>query len=187
MSIQTLAIPGASKEGFLSHDVLGAQARAQNAETFRKVYSFPALHVVDITVGAATEAKSDRDRTVQAGPQLMTILKGNANAFRYLHETSFLVKRPGNPFPQFVSVGRAANNDVVFGVESVSKFHGYFTIEAGKWFLTDFRSTNGTELNGKRLEPTVAMLVKDGDRIRFGEHVVTLFLEPASLYSKLRG
>jgi hypothetical protein len=185
LSIQTLALPGASKEGFLSREVLEAQARAQTADTFQKVYAFPALHVVDITMGAP-DSKGDRDRTMQAGGQLLTLLKGNASAFRYLHETSFLVKRPGNPFPQFISVGRAANNDIVFAVDSVSKFHGYFTIDADRWFVTDFRSTNGTEVNSKRIEPTVPTLVNDGDRIRFGEHVVALFLEPASLHAKLR-
>jgi hypothetical protein len=170
----------------MSKEVLGAQARAQNADTFRKVYAFPALHVVDITVGAP-DPKTDRDPTVQAPSSLVTMIKTGASAFRYLHETGFLVKRPGNPFPQFISVGRAGNNDIVLSVESVSKFHCYFTIEGDAWFLTDFRSTNGTELNGKRLEPTVATRVKDGDRIRFGEHVVALFLEPGSLYAKLRG
>ena len=186
MSIQTLAVPGASKEGFLSRNVLGAQARAQTADVFTKVYAFPALHVVDIMVGAP-KSPGERDATVRAAPQLLTMLKGGANAFRYLHEIGFLVKRPGNPFPQFISVGRAANNDLVFAVDSVSKFHGYFTADNGQWALTDFRSTNGIEVNGKKVEPNVATPLKDGDRIRFGEHVCSEFLEPASLYKKLRG
>lgn len=179
-------MPGASKEGFLSRDTLGAHARAQTADVFTKVYAYPALHVVDITVGSP-EASKERDPTVRAGPQLLTLLNQGGNAFRYLHEIGFLVKRPGNPFPQFISVGRAANNDLVFAVDSVSKFHGYFTVDQGQWAITDFRSTNGTELNGKKLEHTVAMPVKDHDRIRFGDHVCTEFLEPASLYAKLRG
>ena len=185
MSIQTLAVSGASKEGFLSRDALSARARAQTADVFTKVYAFPALYVVDILVGAPT-SPGERDATVRAGPQLLTMLKGGANAFRYLQQIGFLVKRPGNPFPQFISVGRAANNDLVFAVDSVSKFHGYFTTDDGQWALTDFRSTNGIELNGKKVEPTVATPVKDGDRIRFGEHVCTVFLEPPSLYAKLR-
>ena len=186
MSIQTIALPGANKEGFFSEDALGAQVRAQTAKTFAEVYAFPALYVADITVGAPGKA-GERDATVQAGPQLVTLLNQNANAFRYLHQAAFLVKRPGNPFPQFVSVGRAANNDVVFAVDSVSKFHGYFTEDQGRWSLTDFRSTNGTELNGKRLAPTIATPVKGGDRIRFGEHVSVLFLDATALHGKLKG
>jgi len=186
LSIQTLTVPGASKEGFLSREALGAQARAQDAAVFAKVYAYPALYVVDIAVGGP-QAKGAADETVPAGPQLVTMIQKGANALRYLYEIGFLVKRPGNPFPQFVSVGRAANNDLVFAVDSVSKFHGYFTVDAGQWAITDFRSTNGTELNGKRLEPNVATPVKSGDRIRFGEHVSAEFLDPASLHGKLRG
>lgn len=184
-SIQTLAVAGASTEGFLSRAALGAQARAQAADVFSKVYAYPALYVVDITVGAPMA--NERDPTVRASPQLVTMMRKSVNAFRYLHEIGFLVKRPGNPFPQFVSVGRAANNDLVFAVDSVSKFHAYFTVADGQWALTDYRSTNGTELNDKRLEPAVATPVKSGDRIRFGEHVCTEFLDPASLHAKLRG
>lgn len=186
MSIQTFAVPGASKEGFVSEAALRAAAGNQSAASFAKAYPFPALYVVDISVGAPGSA-GDRDATVQAGPQLMTMLKSQKSAFRYLHETGFLVKRPGNPFPRFVSLGRAANNDLVFAVDSVSKFHAYFTLEAGRWSITDYRSTNGTELNGRRLEPTVAAPVKDGDRIRVGEHVTVQFLEPLSLHAKLEG
>lgn len=186
MSIQTLAVPGASKEGFLSKDVLSAQARAQPADVFTKVYAFPALYVVDISVGAP-KSPGERDATIRAGPQLLTMLKSGTSAFRYLHEIGFLVKRPGNPFPQFISIGRAANNDLVFAVESVSKFHGYFTVDNGQWALTDFRSTNGIELNGKKLQHAVAAPVKNGDRIRIGDHVFAEFLQPASLYAKLRG
>jgi FHA domain len=183
LSIQTLAVPGASKEGFLSREALGAQARAQEAAVFAKVYAYPALYVVDILAGAASSTSGDA--TLKAGPQLVTLIRNGANALRYLYEIGFLVKRPGNPFPQFVSVGRAANNDLVFAVDSVSKFHGYFTVDAGQWAITDFRSTNGTELNGKRLEPTVATPVKSGDRIRFGEHLCAEFLDAASLHGKL--
>jgi len=185
VNIQTLAVPGSSKEGFLSHDTIQAQAIAQSADTFAKVYAFPALFVVDITVEAPGRAGA-RDATVQPSAPVMSLIDKNADAFRYLHEVSFLVKRPGNPFPQFVSVGRAANNDIVFAVDSVSKFHGYFTIENDRWFVTDFRSTNGTLLNGKKVDPTVPTSVKDGDRIRFGDHVTVQFLEPHSLHAKLR-
>lgn len=182
--IRTLAVPGASREGFLSRERLGAGK--PSAAAFAERYPYPALYVVDITLGAPGEA-SESDATTQDGPRLMTMLGKGQNAFRYLHEVGFLVKRPGNPFPNFVSVGRASNNDLVVAVESVSKFHCYFTAESGRWSLTDYRSTNGTELNGRRLEPARPAPVTDGDRIRLGENVVALFLEPASLWRELGG
>jgi len=185
LSIQTLAVPGTSKEGFVSRDALGALARSQPVQSFALQYAFPALYVFDIAPGSAPSASADE--TVRDGPQLMTLMQKGGNVLRYLYEVGFLVKRPGNPFPKFVSIGRAPNNDLVFAVESVSKFHGYFTNDGSEWALTDYRSTNGTQLNGKKLEPAVATPVKSGDRIRFGTHLCAEFLAPASLHAKLCG
>jgi hypothetical protein len=184
LSIQTLAVAGASKEGFLSREALGAQARPQAALAFAKLYSFPALYVVDVALGGP-QSKDAADTTARDGPQLMTLMKQGGKALRYLYEVGFLVKRPGNPFPQFVSVGRAPNNDLVLAVDSVSKFHCYFTEDRGAWAVTDYRSTNGTELNGKRIEPAVATALKSGDRLRIGRHVCAEFLEPAALHARL--
>ena len=170
----------------MSRDALGAQARGQAAGAFARLYAFPALFIVDVAFDGAAPGAGD-DETVRDGARLMTQVHKGASALRYLHEIGFLVKRPGNPFPQFVSLGRAANNDLVFAVESVSKFHGYFTNDGGAWAVTDYRSTNGTELNGRKLEPAVATPVKSGDRIRFGTQLHAEFLDPVSLHAKLCG
>jgi hypothetical protein len=186
VSIQTLAVPGASKEGFVSRDALGDLARSQSAEAFARQYAFPALFVVDIGWGGGAGGGA-APATLRDGPQLMTLRLEGGNPLRYLHEVGFLVKRPGNPFPQFVSVGRAANNDLVFALDSVSKFHGYFTHDGDEWALTDYRSTNGIALNGRKLEPALATPVKNGDRILFGTNLLAEFLDPASLHAKLCG
>jgi hypothetical protein len=181
--IQTVSIAGASKEGLLSSDALTTQARSQSRETFAAAYAFPALYVVDISFGAPEE----KEATHPTPPRLMTVLRSAPTGIRYLNQIGFLVKRPGNPFPQFVSAGRAANNDIVFAIDSVSKFHAYFTNERERWQLTDYRSTHGTFLNGVRIEPNRPAPLGDGDRVRLGEHVTVQFLEPASLYAKLKG
>lgn len=169
----------------MSREALGTLARGQPADAFARQYAFPALYIFDIATGAPTGAGADE--TVRDGPQLMTLMQKGGNALRYLYEVGFLVKRPGNPFPQFVSVGRASNNDLVFAVDSVSKFHGYFTHDGEEWALTDYRSTNGTLLNGRKLDPAVATPIRSGDRIRFGTHLLAEFLDPAALHAKLCG
>ncbi len=179
--IETFTVPGSTKEGLLSSSRLAEQARAQTVDTFTKVYAFPALFVVDVTVGSP-----DAEPAAQAGNQLMTMLRSDATALRYLHQVAFLVKRPGNRFPQFVSVGRAANNDIVFALDSVSKFHAYFTRQGTGWAITDYRSTYGTHLNGGRIEANQPTPVKDGDLLSLGGHIGVVFLEAASLYAKLK-
>src|SRR3954447_9125196 len=63
-----------------------------------------------------------------------------------------LRKQATNAFAMMVTVGRAANNDIVFPYDGISKFHAYFTkAPDGAWTLADAKSTNGTFLEGKRL------------------------------------
>ncbi|MGE0452268.1 MAG: FHA domain-containing protein [Vicinamibacteria bacterium] len=187
MSILTLALPGVSKEGFLPREAVRDAAAKLGAQGFREAYPAPALLVTEVTLGPDAPADGDADATVRNGPQLMTLIKHGASAFRYMDQVGFLVKRPGNAFPQFVSVGRAANNDLVLAVERVSKFHAYFTNVLDSWSLTDYRSTNGTKLNGEKLEPNQPRPLQDGDVIEFGDQIELRFLAPEAFYESLRG
>jgi hypothetical protein len=186
LSILTLALPGVSKEGFAPREAMRGAAVKLGAGPFRDAYPAPALVVVEVTLGPDGPEAGNADATVRNGPQLMTLIKHGASAFRYLDQVGFLVKRPGNAFPQFVSVGRAANNDLVLAVERVSKFHAYFTSDGGRWSLTDYRSTNGTKLNGAKLEPNQPRQVGNGDTVEFGGQIELRFLEPDAFYESLR-
>lgn len=179
VTIQNLTIPGTDEKGFLSLTALREEAQRREAVDFERRYPAPALHVVDVGEGEARE-KED------SGVQLLTMLNKGTSALRYLDQVGFLVKRPGNPFPNFVSVGRAANNDLVIGVETISKLHAYFTYENGAWNLTDYRSTNGTRLNGAPVEPGQATPVRDGDRLLIGKEVTAVFMTPRALHARAR-
>jgi hypothetical protein len=113
---------------------------------------------------------------------LLTIAGANLRPLRYLDRVAFLAKRPGNPFPHFVSLGRSANNDVVVALDSVSKLHGYFTHGAEGWAFTDHGSTNGSILNGRAVERMQRTSLADGDRLKIGAGVTLRFLVPESLY-----
>lgn len=51
----------------------------------------------------------------------------------------------------------------------VSRRHGRLFREEEQWYLEDLGSTNGTFLNGSRLQPNQAVPVKEGDILRFGQ------------------
>ncbi len=63
-----------------------------------------------------------------------------------------LRKQASNAFAMMVTVGRAANNDIVLPYDGISKFHAYFS-NVGGWVLIDAKSTNGTFVESRRLEP----------------------------------
>ncbi|MDB6140117.1 MAG: hypothetical protein JWO94_3189 [Verrucomicrobiaceae bacterium] len=51
-----------------------------------------------------------------------------------------------------MTVGRTEDNDLEIPDGSVSSHHGQITNEGGHWVFTDLGSTNGTKVNGERVE-----------------------------------
>ena len=74
-----------------------------------------------------------------------------------------------------VTLGRSSRCDIVVEDENVSRQHAELRPRGGSWVLTDLGSTNGSSVNGRRIDaPTV---VKPGDEIELGTSVMTFELE----------
>lgn len=69
-------------------------------------------------------------------------------------------------------IGRDPRNDVALGDPRVSARHAEVRMENGAAALTDLGSTNGTWMNGERVERRV---LQGGDRIKLGDTVVIFF------------
>ena len=80
---------------------------------------------------------------------------------------------PGNPIKDFnqsrVTIGRDKHNDFVVSQSTVSTMHAKIEYRNKFFFLEDLRSTNGTRLNDRKIEPGQPTLIKSGDRIRFAD------------------
>jgi hypothetical protein len=96
-----------------------------------------------------------------------------------------VIKAPGNPYPDRVSVGRARNCDIVMRDPSVSKLHAHFRIGGGKLELVDIDSQNGTRVNGRALAPHQPAPAATGDTVLFGS-VACKLVDAAALYDLLR-
>jgi hypothetical protein len=109
------------------------------------------LDRIDVTTeDIPTTSTSSSDRHARAFMAL---------AIRKVHDT----------FPNMITVGRTANNDLVVPDVSVSKFHAFFKVTPKGFELADAGSKNGTWVAGKELAPRgEALPVKLGDRLRFG-------------------
>jgi hypothetical protein len=179
MSVVTLKMPGTNDEGFLHLSKLREALQTKGREGFLQTYPVPALYVASL----ASEETSLLDETApgNVSPQLLTIAGDSLRPLRYLDRVAFLAKRPGNPFPHFVSLGRSANNDVVVSLDSVSKLHGYFTHTGDGWAYTDQGSTNGSMINGRKVESSQRTPLTDGDRLKLGGGITLRFLLPESL------
>ncbi len=68
------------------------------------------------------------------------------------------------------TIGRTTGNDIIIPDLTVSRHHAVLRFENGHWLVEDKGSANGTFVNDMRIRwPQV---VKDGDRIRFGDEIV---------------
>jgi len=73
-----------------------------------------------------------------------------------------------------LSVGRSPLNDIIIKTNSVSSHHAHFERGTNGWQLSDDGSSNGTFVNGHKIESTE---LKSGDRIKFGD--IQLDFDPA--------
>jgi SARP family transcriptional regulator, regulator of embCAB operon len=97
-----------------------------------------------------------------AGPSAIAELRGN-DGRRYRLEGS-------------TRIGRLPDNDIVLDDENVSRYHAV-VIDTGTGFvISDLRSTNGVQVQGRRLRSS-AMLA-DGEHIRIGGHEFTFEINP---------
>jgi pSer/pThr/pTyr-binding forkhead associated (FHA) protein len=68
-------------------------------------------------------------------------------------------------------IGRALDNDLVLGDTTVSRYHAVLELEKEVLFVRDLRSTNGTYLNGRRIERS---RIKEGDVLRLGQAEISV-------------
>jgi hypothetical protein len=77
--------------------------------------------------------------------------------------------------PTGVTLGRSRQCEVVLDDPNVSRQHAEIRPRGGSWVLTDLGSTNGSSVNGRRIDgPEV---LKPGDELEFGTSQMTFEIE----------
>jgi hypothetical protein len=72
---------------------------------------------------------------------------------------------------RLLTLGRATDNGLVLGDGRVSRHHGRISVRRGALVYTDLGSTNGTRVNGDRVDEVVLGV---GDRIEVGDSVIVI-------------
>jgi pSer/pThr/pTyr-binding forkhead associated (FHA) protein len=67
---------------------------------------------------------------------------------------------------ELIRLGRKADNHIVFSEVMVSSHHAEVRSRGGSYLLVDLESTNGTFLNGKRVQEE---RLRDGDQVQLGK------------------
>jgi hypothetical protein len=77
--------------------------------------------------------------------------------------------------PAGATIGRSRQSDIVIDDPNISRQHAEVRPRGGSWVISDLGSTNGTSLNGRRLDhPEV---IQPGDEIEIGTSIITFELE----------
>lgn len=102
-------------------------------------------------------------------------------------EMMVLAVRKVHPnFPEMITVGRTANNDIVVADVNISRFHAFFQVRPERIEIGDAGSANGTFLNSKPLPARGAtMAVKLGDEIQFA-HLPFTFLDSKTCWQRVK-
>ncbi len=90
-------------------------------------------------------------------------------------------------YSAFISIGRAANNDIPLTGGGVSKLHAVLQKTQAGYTLMDSGSRNGTFINGIKLEPQKPAPLRDKDLISFSSQVSARFFLPRTLYIWCKG
>ena len=88
---------------------------------------------------------------------------------------------------QLVTIGRGDDNQIILDDNLTSRHHAVVGWAGGMPRVTDLGSSNGTLVNGIKIEPEVPVLLKEGDVINIGDFTINVRLrqsaekEPVSL------
>jgi hypothetical protein len=124
------------------------------------------------------------------------LLKDNRDVLHPITDSSELIsnktkvfelrKRSGS-LVNDIFVGRAPTNDIVLANPSVSKSHlRFISIPRTNYYqLVDMFSSNGTYLNGKKINPFEKHQVEDHDEISFGSEYQLIYYSPQAFHEIL--
>ncbi len=172
---------------------IGLQMLQKMAKVYNKV-EFEHFMQQPVLVGSSIQAGSLATQNRHAKEELnKTVIfevdtdEAVASASETLKQAIYpLVKneystRPVNIF----SIGRINGNDMIMPDYAISKQQAIIEIKRGDYIIRDGGSTNGTLINGKRLDKKPVQ-IRDKDVVAFARYEFS-FLFPESLYDMLRG
>ena len=89
--------------------------------------------------------------------------------------------------PSQITIGRAAQNDIILYNKMVSKSHAYLELsQTGVGYsLVDVGSKNGTLLNGNEITPHQTYTLTDGDEVSFGPETKVVYFSSGTFHEFL--
>jgi hypothetical protein len=170
---------------------IGLQMLQKMAKVYNKV-EFERFMQQPVLVGASVQAGSLATHNRHAKEQLnKTVIfevdtdeAASSSSESLKHAIYPLVKNEYATGPvNIFSIGRIDGNDMIMPDYAISKQQAIIEIKRGNYIIRDDGSTNGTLINGQRLDKKPGQ-IRDKDVVAFARYEFT-FLMPESLYDML--
>ncbi len=174
--------------GRIGLQMLQKMTKVYNKVEFERFMQYPVLVGSSIQAGSlATQnrhAKDELNKTVIFEVDTDETASSPSDSLK--HAIYPLVKNEYSTGPvNIFSIGRVDGNDMIMPDYAISKQHAIIEIKRDNFLLRDGGSTNGTMINGKRVDKKPAQL-RDKDVVAFARYEFTFFT-PESLYDMLKG
>ncbi len=158
-----------------------SDVRLLGRDAFIERYGHPFLGITVVEAGVdQQEAAYDTGVHSLDSSDLDLGIAGELNVLAPVQQ-----RRGANEF-SFITVGRAGNNDIVIGANSISKCHAMLQSASAGFTVVDAESKNGTLLNGSSLKPRKAQPIASGDILLFAPGITAVFLDAGAAYTWLR-
>jgi hypothetical protein len=126
-------------------------------------------------VSAPAEAQSGRTMVYSTAERVSEPLRDLGPAHRAQTPLLLIDGKRVVISPAGATIGRGRQSDIVLDDPNVSRQHAEIRPRGGSWVITDLGSTNGSQLNGRRLEGSEVL--RSGDELELGESMMTFTLE----------
>ena len=172
---------------------IGLQMFQKMAKVYNRI-EFVRFMQQPVLVGSSIQAGSLATQNRHAKDELNKTVIFEVDAAESIQSSSESLKHAIYPLikneyasgpPAIFSIGRIDGNDMIMPDYAISKQHATIEIKQGNYLLRDGGSTNGTMINGKRVDKKPAQ-IKDKDVVAFARYEFTFYL-PESLYEMLKG
>ena len=127
---------------------------------------------------------ADLRREIQSLESSNTVVSSNPGISKSL----YVLNKSNDSYdrtPNEISVGRASFNDITIADYVISKKQAIITLFFDKYFITDLNSTNGTTVNGARIEPGEKIQIEKNAVIAFGRYSF-IFTHAMDLYQRVK-
>lgn len=135
-----------------------------------------------ISPGGRSQEKENNDRQEEYATEILSIedkteilYQENTDPFYYLvtKKKENTIEIPINSFPFYIGKDKNSNQ-LVLKENSVSRLHAVLTVKEREILLTDLGSTNGTYVNGQKIEKNMPISISNSDELAFSREIYLL-------------